>query len=284
MTARLRPSQRADVAALIGGVGAASIGIVMLHAGGAPTSYAIANAAAAGAGLLLAALLLRIPRRAEGPLALAAALALLATASWGTEIEGVRRWVALPGAIQVQPALMLLPLLLAMYARRAGDLWHAAAMLLAAVAIATQPDRSMAIAMALVAVAMWLTSRTRITLLVLGAAALSLVATWARPDPLAGVTFVEWVIADGWQAGPVRGAILSLGALAMIAPLLALPAASAEQRRAIIAFALCWGGLMLASLIGPYPTPLLGYGASGIIGYFVSLIALRQSAPATKVD
>lgn len=284
MTARLRPWQRADVAALIGGAGAATIGIVTLHTGGAPTSYAIVNAAAVGAGLLFAALLFRIPRRAEGPLALTAALALLATALWGMEIEGVRRWATLPGAIQVQPALLLLPLLLAMHARRAGDLWHAAAMLVAAVAIAAQPDRSMAIALVLVAVAMWLADRTRMTLLVLCVAALSLVATWARPDPLAGVTFVEWVIADGWQAGPMRGAILSLGALAMLAPLLALPAASAEQRRAIIAFALCWGGLTLASLIGPYPTPLLGYGASGIIGYFVSLIALRQSAPATKVD
>jgi hypothetical protein len=36
--------------------------------------------------------------------------------------------------------------------------------------------------------------------------------------------------------------------------------------------------LFIASIIAPYPTPLLGYGASAIIGYFLSVIALRKPA------
>jgi hypothetical protein len=271
-----RPTQAPVVAALVGGTIAIGIGLVVMVKVGALGSYVVVNGIAQAMGLALASILLVIPARTENWLALAAALGLLATALFGVEMNGISRWVSLFGIIQIQPAFMLLPLLLCSYARKYADKGQAAAVIIAALAIGLMPDRSMTLPLCAVACAVWLADRSQMTALVLAAAVCSAVAAWVQADPLAGVAFVEDVIAHGWRRGPLQGTALTLGALAMLAPILTARRAAVEQQRAIIAFTLIWAMLLLASLIGTYPTPLLGYGASAIIGYFLSLIALRK--------
>lgn len=255
----------------------------MLADGGAQTTlYAAVNGIAWAAGLALAGLLLFVPVRAPRWFALAAALALLATAIFGGESEGVRRWVMAGGGMQLHPAFLLLPLLLCSYARRAHDVPYAGAVMIAALAVAIMPDWSMAMPLAMVSALVWLLDRTPLSALVMGTALLALLVTWLRPDSLMGVEHVEQVLQAGWQDGPLTGAALSFGALAMLAPCLMLRAAQPLQRRSIMAFTVIWGLLLLCSLVGAYPTPLLGYGASAIIGYFLSVIALRNPASLTE--
>lgn len=266
------------VAALLGGILAVVIGLWSMQIGGAPERYLYINGAAPVVGLALAALLIILPRRAEGGLAVGAALALLATALWGTELAGIRRWVSVFGILQVQPAFIGLPLILCQYARRQGDPWHVAAMTVAAMAIALQPDRSMSLALLLVAVAIWLSDLTRTAAFVLFAALAACGYCLWQSDPLDGVRFVEHVLVEAWVTGPLQGAVLSFGAMAMLAPLVTVRRVVPQQRRAILAFTACWITLLSASIVAPYPTPLLGYGPSAIIGYFLSIIALRKPA------
>ncbi len=261
------------------------IGIAAMVMAGAAQAigYGILNAGSAILGIILAAVLLQVPRAAQRWLAVAAGVGLLATALWGVEVDGIRRWVS-AGTIQLQPTFILLPLLLAMYARRHGEPWYAAAVMIAAFAIAVQPDWSMTLPLMFVAFAVWLTAKTGKAAVVLGAALLAFAATWIQADPLEGVTFVEDVIANGWRIGPFHGALVTLGALSMLAPLLTIRRMDAHIRRVLIVFALIWGTLLVASLIGNYPTPLIGYGASPIIGYFLSIIALRMPPPRPTRD
>ncbi len=259
---------------------AVALGIAAMVMAGAAQAigYGILNAGAAILGIIVAAVLLQVPRAAQRWLAVAAGAGLLATALWGVEIDGIRRWASV-GTIQLQPTFMLLPLLLAMYARRHGEPWYAAAVMTAAIAIAVQPDWSMTLPLMFVAFAVWLTAKTRKAAVVLGASLLAFAATSLQADPLDGVAFVEDVISNGWRIGPFHGALVTLGALSMLAPLLTIRRTDARRRRVVIVFALIWGTLLVASLTGSYPTPLLGYGASAIIGYFLSIIALRIPPP-----
>lgn len=277
MSLRRTPSHTPVIAALCGGAIAVGSGLLVMAQSGAPPFYMVMNGTAVGVGLALAALLRMVPPRTERWLALAAALALLATALWGVEIEGIRRWASLLGFVQIQPTFLLLPLLLCMAARRHGDPYYAAALIIAAIAVALQPDRSMTMPLIVVAFAIWLADRGRSAALVLVVTGLAGIVTYMRSDPLIGVRFVEQMIMDGWQAGADRGAVLTLGALAMLAPFAFSRRVGAEQQRATIAFTLCWASLLAASIVAPYPTPLLGYGSSAIIGYFLSIIALRKS-------
>ncbi len=270
------------MAGVIGGTVAVAVGMGSMVAGGAATLFAMVNIGALAIAVILAALLLLVPHRAEKWLALAAAVALVATACGGVEIDGIRRWVSVAGFIRLQPAFIFLPLILCAYALRSRDPTHGVAVMLAAAAMALMPDRSMTVPVCAVTLAVWVMDRSYMSAAVLGCALAAGALAWWQADPLPGVRFVEQVIADGWQAGWVNGALLSAGALAMLAPLAVLPKAARPQRRAIIAFAAVWASLLLASLIGMYPTPLLGFGASAIIGYFWSIIALRPPGAPTK--
>jgi hypothetical protein len=50
-----------------------------------------------------------------------------------------------------------------------------------------------------------------------------------------------------------------------------------------LVFGAIWLGVIVAAALGNYPTPLVGYGGSAIIGYVLSLAALpRRLAPAGR--
>lgn len=58
----------------------------------------------------------------------------------------------------------------------------------------------------------------------------------------------------------------------------------AEQSRAIyVAFGAVWFAAILAAALGNYPTPVVGYGGSAIIGYALSLLALPKFSSANAL-
>jgi hypothetical protein len=263
------------IAGLIGGTGAVVSGGMWMAIAGAPMSYIVVNGVALAIGIAVTGLLLNIPPRASGALAMAAAFALLATGLFGSDVETIRRWVALPGGLQLQPAMLLLPAMLVGYARAPHDRWRGAAVIVAAFAIMIQPDRSMAMPLVGVALLVWWQCRGHLSLAILAAAIVALAVTIWRDDPLRPVRYVEQVLIDGWNAGAGQTLLLGIGAVAMLAPLFAARHyRDAGDRRAALAFGVTWASLLFASVIGAHPTPLLGYGASAIIGYVMALAAL----------
>jgi cell division protein FtsW (lipid II flippase) len=264
--------QNPQLLGALAATGATGLGVLVMAAAGAPKAYLIVNLAALIIGMAMLALLQRNrPNPAlAGWLVLAAAAGLLATAMLGTTIDGATRWVRI-GVVSLQPGLVLLPLMIMAFAR-CRDAAMTIAMLVAAVALAIQPDRAMAGALVAGLAALAVTVRDRQVLLALAAALCGFAVTLVRPDTLPPTAYVEQVYASAFAFSALAGLALLAGSALMLLPMLAL------HRTNAMVFAAIWLTVLAAAVLGNYPTPLLGYGGSGIIGYLLCLAALPRQA------
>ena len=260
-------------------IAAVSCGLVYLALADAPLTYMLVNAGALVAGLALLALWRfagEHDRGLPGVVVLAMASVLLATALLGEPVDGAARWLRL-GGFFVQPSLILLPMMILGFARR-RDRLGAAGMIVAAAALALQPDRAMA---AMLAAGLGLIAIMRPSWLVIAAFAASLVGsgvTIARADTLPAVPFVEQVLYSSFEVHILAGTAALAGSLLLLIPALLGRGGHADRRAACFVFGMVWLSAILAAALGNYPTPVVGYGASAIIGYVLSLAMLPARA------
>lgn len=268
---------------LAAATGAVALGWVYLFLAGAPSRMLLLNPAS----LLVGLAAVMVLRAAEplgvkaGRLALLAmAAAVVATALAGQSVEHVSRWVSVAG-ITLQPGLMLVPAIAVAFA--AGpSCWAAAAVAIATLGLALQPDRALAGAL-LAGVAVTAAFRREpLALATLGAAVAAFTATLLRSDPLPPMPFVEGVMADAVTLGPVAAICVLAGSALLLAPLLA--ASEPVTRPRVLAFAAFWLTVLAAAALGNYPTPLVGFGGSAIVGYLLSVAMLRPAAPSARAD
>lgn len=249
------------------------VGVWAITLAGAPSQAQSIQYAAWGMGFLLAGGLMRwaSPPGPKTVLAVMAVFfaALLMTLG-GADIEGVRRWIAV-GPLTLHPASILLPLVLWSHASRPAS-WAVAGVLGAsALVVAAQPDGATALALLLGLVAVMATRKVTApeivpVLCALGAAVFS----WTRTDDLPAVPWVEQVVASAGAVSPVAGMLTLV--LMLLTPLPFLLAAWRETERGPhLALAGVWIGFVVANLVGNYPAPVLGYGASPILGWLISL-------------
>lgn len=257
------------------GLTATGLGAVYLTSGGAPLAYPLLNAAAAAFGLVGLAALGLAERRGHlvaGPLVLVLGLTILAVALWGVESTGVRRWANLGGLI-VQPTLIAVPLMLALFAR-ARDHLSTLGLLIAAAALAIQPDRGMAGPLAVALIVLTVMRPGRREVVAMTAAVVAFAVTLVRPDSSPAVPFVDRVFHTAFEVSWTAGAAVFAGSA-----LLVLPAFVARRTDpALMSFAVMWAGLIAAAALANHPTPLVGYGGSAVVGYLLSLIALPTEA------
>ena len=251
-------------------------GVIGFWLGGAPNTYSAVNLAA----LLLAGLLLLVPaiRQDRWPETVACAVVVLLAASLllGPETEGVRRWIAI-GPVRLHCGMLILPALAAALPHLARP-YGAATVAACAALILLQPDLASASALFLGVVAGSSGIRPDgYVLLMRGSAAAGLVAAAFRPDPLSSVRFVETALADGWSVSPLLGAAMaaSLAAAVLIAPSI-LTRTAPQLRHSARGLTAAMAGFVGLSLILPYPQPLIGFGASPILGFGLALAVLRQ--------
>jgi hypothetical protein len=260
----LRPRRLGIIAAVL----ATGAGLAFMAAAGAPRAYLAINGAALVIGLALLAVVVRSrgdAERGSGAFVLAAALGLLATAIFGMTIDGTARWIRV-GVVTLQPGLILLPAMILAYARHRDPL-ATAGMVVAALALALQPDRALAATLlAGVAAVAW-QHREASTRTVLIAAAIGFVASMLRADTLPATPFVEQVFSTAFAFAPAAG-----GGLIVAAAVLLLPALARGD--SALVFVAIWFSILVAAVLGNYPTPVLGYGGSGILGYLLGLAAL----------
>ncbi|WP_397419097.1 hypothetical protein [Phenylobacterium sp.] len=261
----------------------AALGVVVLVALGAPPRLWSLNiaAAVAGAGLVhglsqWGGLLWRRPMA----VLIAAAGALIATALWGADLEGVRRWFPI-GSLRLHVGFLFLPVALAAMTTVGPRLGVAGAALIGA-ALAWQPDAGMAVAFALGVIGLALSRRSAPSWIAAAITVLAAVAALFRPDPLEPVRFVEGVVSLAVAQGPVMGAA-AIVALAAPSGVLALIAWRRPDLTTVaLPAALFWFGAAIASLLAHVPAPILGAGVSPILGY--ALTWGRISAPRTGTD
>lgn len=257
--------------ALLCAAASAMLGLTYLTMARAPAQYLLMNVAAFTFGLVaLAGLVLADRRRhlPEGAVVFILGAVWLATALLGVQADGVKRWLAL-GPLTIQPSLMALPLMTVLFAR-SRDAVAMAGMTLAALAVALQPDRGTAGALVAGVAGLAIIRPNRNVLGALVFVAAGFAVTLVRPDPSPVAPFVDRIFYSSFEIHPLAGMAVLVGAILLIVPAL-LPGRAARPET--VAFGLVWIALILAAALGNYPTPVVGYGGSAVIGYLVALLA-----------
>jgi len=219
-----------------------------------------------------------VPERAVPVLASAGVLLVAATLLAGG-MDGVHRWLRL-GPVQLHASALVVPALLVFVARSDPRpvAWQLGLVALQLAHLA-QPDAGQATALLAGVIALAIVQRPRPA----DAAALFALlmitgATWLRPDPLAPVAFVEDMVPRAFAAGAAVGA-LALAALLLLAAAPFVGGRAGEPagaRRASWALGGYLAGTIAVAFAGAFPVPLLGFGASPILGVFVALAALER--------
>jgi hypothetical protein len=261
--------------------GATLIGLAQLALAGAPLRYLAINAAALVIGVALVGIVTiaaRAGRAAHLVAAVAPGLVLLATSQFGVSIDGAARWIGIAG-VQIQPSMVLMPAL-AIHFAATRDRLRALGIMLAAAGLALQPDRAMAGALAAGMVALALVRPERVVLAAAAAALAGFVVALAQPDHLPAMRHVEQVLFSSFAVHPLAGVAVVLAMLLMIAPAWIGYRRDRASAAPWLVFGAIWLGVIVAAALGNYPTPLVGYGGSAIIGYVLGLAALpRQAVP-----
>ncbi len=272
----MRRPRAVGIACAVGGV---ALGLVYMAIAGAPGLYLGMNVGALMVGLAALALLGRLNidgRYWQGGAFLVTAAALLATALFGTKVDGAARWVHL-GGLSIQPSLILLPVMLVAFAQNRNALMTAG-MMAAIMAMALQPDRAMAgmAALGLTTLAMRRPDRHTIPACLGGVAGLAL--TLARADTLPAAPYVEQIFYTSFATNAVAGMAVVGGAALLLVPAIVGWLHDPASRATHAVFGAVWGAAILAAALGNYPTPVVGYGGSAIIGYALCLLTLPRVA------
>jgi hypothetical protein len=276
-------SARPRLLGLICGALAVAMGMAYMLAAGAPSRYILVNFAALALGT---AAWIALGRTARSPLAgagtaiLALSAPLLVTALFGAAAEGASRWVHV-GSLSLQVSLIVLPAMIILYARR-PDAVGTAGTIAAALALAVQPDRAMAGVLAVALIAFLLARPGRLPGLAAAASLLAFGWTLSRPDRLPATAHVDGVLYTAFGLHPLAGAAVVAGAAALVVPALAGLRGAAGDRPLLLAFGACWSAVVAAAALGNYPTPLVGYGGSAVLGYLLSVALLPGRAGAGR--
>lgn len=191
---------------------------------------------------------------------------------------GVHRWIQI-GPLNVHAGAVCLPVLIVAFGALSafGGKPRWAGLFLAisvAMLLLLQPDPAQATAFAGAAFTLLIANEQRGRVAWAAALVIALLAawTWTRLDPLPPVPYVEGIIGLARQSGPAW-LVASIAALAVLPlPFFVSPLGrhSAVARALGVYLSIC----ILAPLFGHFPVPLLGFGLSPIVGYFVALANL----------
>ena len=279
MSEAQRDFSRPRRVAVVCGASAVLLGLAYLWLADAPSHYLAINSLALLIGFVLMAILDRLSSVYSGWRSAAivgAAVVIMFTALLGQPVEGASRWVKV-GAVFIQPSLILLPILVLAFAGAKGWL-STIGVLIAALALALQPDRAMAGALAASLIAIAMLRPDRMTITAATGALGCFAATLFRPDKLPAVPYVDQVLYTAFDDHVVAGITVLMGTFLLVLPALVGFARDPQARALYATHGIVWSAIILAATVGNYPTPIVGYGGSAILGYFLALAALPKTA------
>ena len=253
------------------------IGILAMRHLGVSKAAWLTNIAAAAFGLLIWATGRRLPpparRGTQALLAFASIAAiLLPFASKG--MLGVYRWVSVAG-LRLHASAIVAPLIILCVAAVASHSFRSALAIsvTGGIILALQPDAAQATSLATACAVVLILVHTKPRHVLLTVALLSAVsvASFLRHDPLPPVAHVEGIFSAVTSRGPGWAAMATVGLLLL--PLPFFVAWHRHRRSTALALGVYVTMTLLAPAWGTFPVPVMGYGASPILGYFIALVA-----------
>jgi hypothetical protein len=254
------------------------IGVIAMWQLGVSTLAWSTNIAATIVGVLIWLFGRRLPpvtRRGTRASLTAASIAtiILPFASGG--ILGVYRWLVVAG-LRLHVSAIVAPLIILCVAAAAphGITGARAIGITAATILALQPDTAQTISLAaacavILAYARPVQPRNLLVSIVLLCAASAV--SFIRPDRLPPVAHVEEIFGIVTSNGPGSPAMATVALLLLPAPFFA--AWHRHRRSVTLALGVYIALTLLAPAWGTFPVPVMGYGASPILGYFIALTA-----------
>lgn len=202
----------------------------------------------------------------------AAIIALILTfANQG--MEGVHRWISI-GAVKLNVAMIVLPMIiLELYQvlKIRGLTYAGVCAFIILLVLFFQPDASQLTGFAIPVMIMLSLNKgsKKIRLLITGVSVLFIALSWIRLDHLPPVNYVEKILMMVADMGGIWF-VLGIISLAILpAPFILLPPKNAVSVSRYIG---CYYiVILLSTLFGNFPVPLMGYGISPIVGYYISL-------------
>ena len=248
-----------------------------MHAAGAPSYYLLVNFSALAVGLIAAPLVMSaraLNQQVVGAFTVAVGLVMLATAMVGHRVDGASRWVRIAG-LSFQPSLILVPVVMVIVARNRHWL-SAIGLLFTGAALAFQPDRAVAGALAAGLAVRWLYRRDAWATLSVAVATCAFATTLIRDDHVPPVPFVEHVVQSAFAFDPLYGLAIVVALVIPLVPPIAGVVTETMDVAECAVFGTTWLALIVFAVAGNYPTPLAGYGMSGIVGYCLSSSLLAR--------
>jgi cell division protein FtsW (lipid II flippase) len=272
---------RLDLLSLAAPMPALILGVVTMKQLGVRTSAWSTNLAAAAVGLLLFALI----RSSVGPanrsrwyLAAAVSITAILFTFVAHGLDGVHRWVY-AGGLGLHAAAIVAPVIIACVATAPTRRAAIAIAIATAILLVLQPDAAQATSFAAGCGLIFIRdsrfgkrARAAVLIALIACAIVSIV----RVDPLHPVRYVEGIVNIVSARGPAW-------ALLAIVTLLLLPVpfvlSWARRRQALsLALAVYVAMVTIAPAWGTFPVPIMGYGVSPILGYFIALALCARSA------
>jgi hypothetical protein len=92
------------------------------------------------------------------------------------------------------------------------------------------------------------------------------------------VPYVDQILFTAFDVHSLAGAAVLAGSLLLLVPSIVGVRTDPARAHIHLVFGAIWLGCVLAAGLGNYPTPVVGYGGSAILGYMLSLSAFRGTA------
>ncbi|MEG1892201.1 MAG: hypothetical protein RR301_12330 [Clostridia bacterium] len=251
-----------------------------------PAHTYIVNIGAAIALGGLAMGLSRIQSKCSPTLFVIIGVGLLLLTFVGKGAEQVHRWINL-GGLSLLSAMIVIPCCLAAFcdllAKRQST-FVTVSMLLIGTILFLQPDASQLTGFTLGCAVLLLQQKSRswaAYLTVLGLLCLS-VLSFFRLDGLEPVAHVEGIL---WLLKDVHPLLMVMGFLSVVlVPMPFLLLSQERMRTASVAYGLYFEAMILFSVLGNFPMPMLGFGVSPILGYcmfYAWFLYEKKNSPST---
>jgi hypothetical protein len=188
-------------------------------------------------------------------------------------MEGIHRWVSIR-IIKFNASMIVLPIIIISLWKilHAKSLWIAIVITFAvSIILEIQPDASQLTGFTIPMMVMLVskTERKSLRIIILGTLSTLIIISWVFLDSLPPVAYVEGILGLVKNVGLIW---LILGVISLIIlPTPFILFSPKNLQLPSICLGLYFIIILISTLFGNFPVPLMGYGISPIIGYFISI-------------